>query len=343
MKHAKFYKYADFQVEDFLNDEYFQEWIVSPDEEKEAYWKEYVLRFPLQKEKVEEARKLFEGLRYTPYSLSKEKQDEMLQRINTHASALNYERSAPFYQKKYFAVAASLSLVILSTLFWLVPLFNETYETTFQETKTVVLSDGSEVTLNANSKIKVVIDTEENQPREVWLEGEAYFEVKHLDEKMAVSRPNLNKFVVHTANLDIEVLGTTFNVSSRSRKSEVLLKEGSIKVASEQVEQTQILKPGDLLALSVEDKDFHIKKMERDVELPWRENFFVFQNTPLKEVAKIMEDYYGVQVEIIDVRLRDKIFTAKVYRSDLPILLQAIEASFNVKVNRQGSKIQISH
>jgi ferric-dicitrate binding protein FerR (iron transport regulator) len=338
MQQPTFEKYAHYQAEDFLQDVYFQHWVISADVEADTFWQDFVLTYPHQQEGVEQARKLAGSIRYHPHRLSKEKQAAMLERV--YATSQGSGASA-FYRWRYVAVAASVSVLFVSALFWIFYPAYETYQTGYQQTKTIILSDGSEVILNASTTIKVAIDTDENQPRQVWLDGEAYFHVKHLDDEQTVLKPALKKFVVHTDNFDIEVLGTIFNASSRASKSEVLLKEGSVKIASEKLAQSQILEPGEQLALSEEDKSFRITKAEEVVEPAWRENYFIFQNTPLYKVAQEIENYYGLEVEMADPSLAEKIFTAKVSREDLPILFEAIKASFDVKVIQEGNVISI--
>ena len=341
MHKPTFEKYAHFQAEDFLQDEYFLYWVLSDIKEVDAFWNTFILIYPHQKERVEEAQRLAGSIRYKSYRLSLEKQDTILEQV--YEGSKRESGYSTFYQKRYMAVAASISLLLISALFWLLYPSYETYETGYQETRTVQLADGSEVTLNANTKIRVVIDNEKNQPRQLWLEGEAYFNIAHLNDEIVAGLPDLKKFVVHTDNFDIEVLGTVFNASSRASKNEVLLKEGSVKVASEKIATSQILEPGDQLALSEEDQAFQIKKLEKPVEPAWRENYFIFQNTPLHEVAQEIENYYGLDVELTDSSLAYKIFTAKVSRNDLSLLLKAIESTFEVKITQDGDEITIQN
>lgn len=343
MTQPSFYDYLKYQVEDFVMDDAFQRWIRHPDDASRQFWQEFLLTYPDKREQIEEAAEIVRHIRYQPHTLSREKQERILQNVYARAEKNSSQNRQIFflsYYKKYMAVAATLSLLLLATIvFWLSLPAYDTYATGFQENKTIRLADGSEVSLNANTKIKVSIDLKSNQPREVWLEGEAYFQVKRLEGQEAERLPKLRNFVVHTDNFDIEVLGTTFNVSSRAKKSEVLLKSGKVKVASQQIEQTQILQPGDLLTLSGEDRNFHLKKTEAEPD--WRDNFFIFENTPLNEVALAIEDYYGLEVKISSQQLEDKIFTARISRDELPMLLKAIEASFDVKIKREKDMIQI--
>ncbi|MEQ9441504.1 MAG: DUF4974 domain-containing protein [Cyclobacteriaceae bacterium] len=338
-----FNEYLTYQVEDFVADQAFQQWARQPDLASNQFWQQFLQTYPDKREPIEEALEIVSNIQYHPYTLSKEQQDRILQQAYHQADSTNLPK--PHYwisNKKHLAVTATITLVLLASLmaWWWVPAY-DTYETGYQESRTVRLPDGSEVMLNANTSMRVSVNVEINEPREVWLEGEAYFQVKRLGEQEAKDRPALKNFIVHTDNFDIEVLGTTFNVANRSRKSEVLLKSGKVKVASQQIEQTQILQPGDLLILSEEDKNFQMKKTKADLVPSWRENFFVFENTPLHQVARSLEDYYGLEVTIADQQLATKTFTAKISRDDLPMLLKAIEASFGVSVTREEQAIHI--
>ncbi len=358
------YRYQDHVMEEFVMDEAFQQWVRHPDATSNQFWQQFLHTFPDKRGQVEEASEIVRSIHYSNQTLSKKQQAAILQKvyIGVDAAAVDTaavdtaavdtaavdtaplaSRKTPFlFHKRYIAIAATISLLLISMVgFWLYFPAYETYETGYQENKTIQLADGSEVSLNANTKIKVSIDVDENKAREVWLEGEAYFHVKRMDGQTGEKLPELKNFIVHTDNFDIEVLGTVFNVSNRSKKSEVLLKSGKVKVASQQIEQTQILQPGDLLTLSEIDERFHLKKTETATKLAWRDNFFVFDNAPLSQVARAIEDYYGLEVKIADKRLADKIFTARISRQELPLLLKAIEASFGVKVLNDKGTINI--
>ena len=340
MQQPTFQYYIHFGVEDFLQDAYFQLWVLNADTEAEAFWQAFLLQYPGQQDAVKQARELAGQIRYQPHTLSEEKQYTILQ----HAYGQQVIDSQSFQSNKLIlAIAASVSLVLMSAaLWWLYP-GQETYATAFQETKTVVLSDGSEVTLNANSSIKVSIDMEADQPRQVWLQGEAYFHVKPLQRQHLDGQEALKKFVVHTDNFSIEVLGTIFNASSRANKSEVSLQKGSIRVASDKITQAKVLKPGDQLALLKDDLVFRVRKAEKVAEPAWRSNYFVFQNTALADVAEEIENYYGMEVTFASPDLAREIFTARIKRDDLPILIKAIESSFGVKVSRQGGTLIVEN
>src|SRR5690606_5303681 len=102
-----------------------------------------------------------------------------------------------------------------------------TYKTGYGQVEKIVLDDGSQVTLNANSELKWKRSWEKDRNRIAILRGEAFFNVSTiLSEDSGVT----TRFVVHTEDLNIQVVGTEFNVKSRSSKTDIFLKEGKIKL-----------------------------------------------------------------------------------------------------------------
>lgn len=344
MEKPSFWSYVDYQVEDFLMDENFQQWVQGADSTSEEYWQQFLQNYPQKKEQVEQARILAASIKYHPQTLSIAKQKEILHNVYAGANKKTISQSnrKPI-SFSYWAAAAAIALIVISGIaYWFAQDNVQVYQTAARENKTIILADGSEVTLNANTKLSVQIDEEADQARQVWLDGEAFFEVKRLSADQYENRPNSRNFIVHTSNFDIEVLGTSFNVSSRPQKSEILLKTGKVKVESKQINQTQVLQPGDMLSLAQQEKSFMLRKEPGETELAWRENFFVFENTPLKDVAEAIENYYGLEVQIMNQAIEDRQFTAKLSRNNLPVLLEAIEESFQVEVVRKEGEIQIN-
>jgi ferric-dicitrate binding protein FerR (iron transport regulator) len=210
----------------------------------------------------------------------------------------------------------------------------DVHSTSYGMTKNVLLPDGSEVTLNANSTLKVPKDLATDVLREVWLDGEAFFSI--------AKRPGHIRFTVHTTNLDVEVLGTKFNVNNRRGKTEVVLSEGSVKlVSSNDASNPLIMKPGDYVSLSKAEPVFMKKAVEPETFTAWQTNKLIFEETPLKIVADKIEDYYGVDVEILDPDVELMQLTGTLPNNDLGIVLRSLQASHNLKIERDGNRITI--
>ena len=127
------------------------------------------------------------------------------------------------------------------------PLVTE-YKTGYGQVKILLLPDSSKLVLNANSAVKIPQQWKEQGDRQVWLDGEGYFEVA---KKITTHQ----KFIVHTSQVDVEVLGTKFNVNTRRRQSLVALEEGkvqlsvkgkSVSVIQKLTRPSIVLKPGEV-------------------------------------------------------------------------------------------------
>jgi ferric-dicitrate binding protein FerR (iron transport regulator) len=234
--------------------------------------------------------------------------------------------------RRYAYMACAAIFVLSLSLFYYQHYYiYTTYLTAYGMTRDIVLEDGSEVILNANSSLKVRKQLDGH--REVWLEGEAFFSI--------AKKPDSARFVVHTNNLNVEVLGTKFNVSSRREETEVVLKEGSIRLTSglPEVKEGLLMKPGDLVSLSDHDVAFRMKTVQPDRYSAWRNNMMVFEDAPLSVVAQEIEDYYGMPVEITDKELLKSQLTGTLPNNNLGIVLKSLSASLKLTVVRKDDKI----
>lgn len=146
----------------------------------------------------------------------------------------------------------------------------------------MTLSDGSKITLNANSQLRFPSQSQ-NGDMEVWLKGEAYFQVNRLEGDQE------RTFKVHLDNGEVSVLGTTFNVNAYSDKTEVYLEEGSVKVDlidQEQVLDTYLMKPGELSVWSPSSQKISTENANGEIYVSWTESKLVFDRSSLEEISK---------------------------------------------------------
>lgn len=157
----------------------------------------------------------------------------------------------------------------------------------------VVLSDGTKVWLNADSKLSYPQSFAKNQ-REVTLTGEAYFEVKS-DKK----RP----FIVHTRDQTVEVLGTHFNIEAYQDEafSLVSLAEGKIQV-SHKNQPVHILIPGQQAAFK--DGQINVYPVNISEFIAWKNGEFIFNNEPLSSVMQKLARWYDVEL-VLDKKLEN--------------------------------------
>ncbi|GAA3643809.1 FecR family protein [Flavivirga jejuensis] len=168
----------------------------------------------------------------------------------------------------------------------------------------VFLSDGTEIWLNSDSKLKYPVSFIEGKPREVELVyGEAYFKVTKSNEHHG------DAFTLKTDKQNITVLGTAFNVKAYRDETEVFttLVEGSVSLSNKSYEK--LLSPGQQSKLSQNTGDFDIYPIDVEDEISWRKGMFSFTNKPLKDIMKVLSRWYDVDIIITNNEMKNIEFT----------------------------------
>lgn len=229
---------------------------------------------------------------------------------------------------------AAASVVVLGMTAWLGRdlILYKTYATKFGETRSVELSDGTKVILNANTSMRVPRFGFGENTREVKLNGEAFFNVTHtIDNK---------RFMVKTEeNFEVMVLGTEFSVYTRQKGGKVLLKKGKVHVLFSEGRQKKelVMKPGDLVTME-KSAAKPILKPNADTQklIAWTGNRFVFDKTPLSEVANQLQEHYGIRVEIKDNRFANRTVSGTFQPESGEELLTLLSELFDFRLAREG-------
>lgn len=234
---------------------------------------------------------------------------------------------------RWLMAACILVMLGLTGWFYRKPLLYQSYETAFGETRAFELSDGSRVTLNANSSLQVPRIGFGNYNRQVFLQGEAYFSVTHTIDNL--------RFVVKTANrFDVVVLGTEFSVYARSQGAKVLLDNGKVQVRYEAQKGSGevLLKPGDLLTLD-RQRPPRVQAVNPKNYAAWRDHRFIFENTKVRELIGMLADIYGLRVEIKSERLANRTLDGSFQAKNADELLGVIAELLQIKTHRQGNTV----
>ncbi len=150
-------------------------------------------------------------------------------------------------------------------------------------TAEVTLADGTEVTLNAGSRL-IYPQSFKGKTREVELQGEAYFKVYHNARL---------PFIVHAGSINTKVLGTEFNVRAYEQEdTHVTLLQGSVQVSSSSA--SKLIQPGEDAAFN--GSSLSINKVETDIFTAWKDGEFYFDNESLLDIAKEIGKWYNVSV-----------------------------------------------
>ncbi|RZJ92246.1 MAG: FecR family protein, partial [Chryseobacterium sp.] len=152
----------------------------------------------------------------------------------------------------------------------------------------IALPDGTHVWMNAASSLKYPASFASLKERRVELQGEAYFQV---------AKDKQHPFIVKTAQQEVKVLGTHFNINSYADEPEVktTLLEGSINVSDLKSKSSKILKPGQQAI--AKDRDLKVGVADVDQAMSWKNGDFVFVGEDLKAVMRQIARWYDVEIE----------------------------------------------
>ena len=169
--------------------------------------------------------------------------------------------------------------------------------------------------------------------REIYLIGEAYLEVAHDAE---------NPFVVKTNDMDICVLGTTFNVNAYPEHADVVttLAEGKVQVAG--VASQAVLVPGEQAIASPEGME--VRKVDVQAYTSWKDGVFVFRSMPLEEIMEQVYRWYGVEAVFFNESVRTETFTGIINRSmSAEEFFRVIEKVVDVRFTmNKGNRVAIT-
>lgn len=199
----------------------------------------------------------------------------------------------------YFSIAAAFAIVIVTSILLVqktsprvLPEEPDVFETRRGQRTVIRLVDGTQVQLNVDSRLSVSPDYA-SERREVHLEGEAFFQVA-FDET--------TPFVLETDLGTIRVLGTEFNVSiyPESQQMQVVVAGGEVTMQSKQHRRGEavLLRSHDLGLLSQKGEQVIRKEVDVSRYLAWMEGRLVFENAPFEEVARQLERWYDLEIEL---------------------------------------------
>lgn len=322
--------YKDYTVKDFLHDELFRKWIERPDHDTDLFWETWMLENPDHRTIVEEARDVLLLIGTEEYMPTAEDQAEVWSRIayTIHEAP---EKKSNFIMLRYAAVF--LGVLAIAAVSWLF-LHKEkalivNYTAPYGETRKIVLPDSSMVRLNANSTLRYSAD--KYGKREIWLDGEGFFSVVHDNSN--------TPFLVHTSDVDVQVIGTEFNVNTRRVMTRVVLNNGAVKLKLNGDGQEDIsMKPGEMVSYSTKTNQLSRRDVNPADYNAWLDNMLIFNETPIAEVAVVLQENLGINLNIEDQELQKELFTGSIPMSDVEIFFKTLSRSLHVVIEKKDNK-----
>lgn len=340
-------EYSHFTESDFISDPYFQDWVLRPGDNNKIFWQSFFQIYPEKIESAETARKFLKSV-----SFKEEFPDEsVIQRsLFTHLQTIGeIEKSKVIdirSRKRLYTllkIAAVFGGIILLAALWLSKDKEDKQfitRTEFGNIKSVLLPDSSVVVLNGNSEIKFSPSFEKERTREIWLKGEAFFNVNHLNNDTAKVLPG-ERFIVHTDDVVVEVLGTAFNIRERRGKTEVVLQRGKIKVRFVNGSSGDIiLSPGEMITHTKDDKIQKATTVAEDY-VAWKEKKLILNDPGVGEIVEYLEDVYGKRIVIENRDLVKRKIDGPILITNLDDALFILSTVLNVDIKKKEDTIYI--
>lgn len=261
------------------------------------------------------------------------------EKIQENIEPVKQKRMMEWFQ--YFSLSRAAALVLPAILLISIYLFVfnsssdnlESYTTRRGERKEIILPDQSMVKLNVDSRIEFP-EKFSSSERVVKLYGEAFFEVIH----------DGYPFIVKTENASINVLGTQFNVSSRDKKTEVIVRNGKVvlqNVTSPSGNKVVLTEDQMSTCIGNLDPDLPHSVSSRDL-LGWLENRIVFTKKPLNEISKELERVFNVTIKLANPLISSLSVSGTFEEKNVESILSEICLTLNLQYEYKNGTYRIS-
>ncbi|SEW38173.1 FecR family protein [Chitinophaga sp. YR573] len=233
-------------------------------------------------------------------------------------------------QRYWWAAAAAVALLAGTFSLMRQPLYIA--QQTAQNTDSLLLPDGTRLYLNAHTSVKYPRHFKGNS-REVFVQkGEVFVDVKHIPEK---------PFSVHLKNVDIQVLGTSFDVKQTTKGVNVFVQSGKVKAIYKNSKRSVILTPGEEAEMLLAETTISTRHHRNNNPIAWKTGYLTFDDAPLAEVAHVLEDYYKVHIVLKNEALADKKLLATFHKESISEVMDILSKTLQVHTVQKDSLIEI--
>jgi transmembrane sensor len=241
----------------------------------------------------------------------------------------------------FFRIAAALILGIFigGTAFYLhnlkfSPIVYQSLIVPYGSMSELVLSDSSVIYLNAGTQIRYSMNYGKHS-REVYLSGEALFDVKHLGKNQP--------FIVHTNMYDVKVLGTEFNVRAydTDNTSHTTLQRGRVWISSPTCRNV-FLQPGQQFIMDKKSRKAVIRNVDAMVFTSWKDSFSSFTKLTLQDLFVLMEQRYHVTIEVQRRDILNYHYSGTISEEDdIKSILEIVQKTLPIEYEIKNNKIII--
>lgn len=195
----------------------------------------------------------------------------------------------------------------------------------------LTLADGTKVWLNSMTRLRYPVNFIGGE-RKVYLEGEAYFKVKH---------DTVHPFIVAAGGLEVKVYGTEFNVNTyKPDIIQTVLVTGKVGITVKNTREEVFLQPDDMAEYFNLSDSLRVKKVDLFVYTAWKDGKFVFENETIEEIMKRLGRWYELKVFFENENAKNQIFSGIITRfTDVRDVLHLIEGTATIKFEINGNVI----
>lgn len=196
----------------------------------------------------------------------------------------------------------------------------------------LVLADGTQVWVNAESRLRFPVNFNGAATREVYLEGgEAYFQV---------SKNKDVPFIVHSSNMSIKVLGTSFNLNTYSKTIKTTLVEGHVQINAGS--KSLDLLPNQQAIFNPQSSNLSKENVDVEADVAWKDGWMIFQSSELKDVMEQLGRWYDYNIVFESEKLKQVHFGGKLKKyNEVGTLLRIIEKTGSVNIEVRNQTIYI--
>jgi len=346
-------------VDELVLNAEFRNWVMDPDSHSNLYWEKYLAEHSDQADMVKEAMELVKGMATIDYKPSPAYQNQIWERVSQQIEGLEIEESKviPISQKavigKYespqstskrwiYKIAAAVALLVsISFLIDNLEPIGGVAEPTIVTKESArghktrfTLPDGTSVIMNSESTLTYDQSFNENE-RKVTLTGEAFFDV--------VKNPN-KPFIVETDQIDVTVLGTSFNVKTYRDEAtiDVAVKSGHVMVNTKDQKQQVSLLPDYMSTFHINSSELKMHEIINSNEVfGWTDRNLEFDDTPFNEVTRTLSRWYNVDF-VLDEKLNaEEKITAKCGNATLRQVLESLSHTYEFNYEIHDNSIFI--
>ncbi|AWW31593.1 hypothetical protein DN752_16500 [Echinicola strongylocentroti] len=337
---------------ELLEDEYFIQWLIAPDQESDKYWQAWMVNNPDKAAVLRDIKAVVNAIEPKHiHQLDSDEKADILGHVRQYAGQKKRQEmlwSTKPKRKRWgnwgLMAACFVILAILTANFFGVfepematPELTKERMVVKQTSKgtksSFYLPDGTLVKLNSSSSLEFPIAFTDSL-RQVKLIGQAFFEV---------TRNEAAPFIVETDHMDVQVLGTSFDVlnDAEGKRFEVAVASGKVKVNSYAGNQ-EILAKTEMTRLDVSSGQLIKSHFDPTYQLGWKDGILAFEDESFEAVFGRLEDWYGVAISVDPALTIDKSYTGKYDNQSLENVLTGMSSVLGFQFKINGKQVTIS-